>query len=79
MKFGIPAETPAGETRVAATPEMVNKLAASGHHTVLVQSSAGTGIPIEFESGLQGFRGRLGFVDFQRPVLIEKGNSCLRS
>ena len=46
MKFGIPAETLAGETRVAATPETVKKLAASGHHAVLVQSGAGAGASI---------------------------------
>jgi len=43
MIFGVPAETRAGETRVAATPETVKKLTASGHHTVLIQSGAGAG------------------------------------
>lgn len=46
MKFGVPAETHAGETRVAATPETVKKLAAGGHHAVLVQSGAGAGANI---------------------------------
>ena len=41
MQIGIPAETRAGETRVAATPETVKKLVAGGHHKVLVQSGAG--------------------------------------
>jgi len=41
MRIGIPAETRPGETRVAATPETVRKLAASGLHQVLVQSGAG--------------------------------------
>jgi NAD(P) transhydrogenase subunit alpha len=41
MKIGIPAETRAGETRVAATPETVKKLMTGGKHTVLVQSGAG--------------------------------------
>jgi len=41
MKIGIPAETRPDETRVAATPETVKKLAAGGHHTLLVQSGAG--------------------------------------
>jgi NAD(P) transhydrogenase subunit alpha len=41
MKIGIPAETRAGETRVAATPETVKKLVTGGKHTVLVQSGAG--------------------------------------
>ncbi|HEX7912116.1 MAG TPA: Re/Si-specific NAD(P)(+) transhydrogenase subunit alpha [Paraburkholderia sp.] len=40
MKIGIPAESRAGETRVAGTPETVKKLAAQGH-AVLVQSTAG--------------------------------------
>ncbi|MES2743546.1 MAG: Re/Si-specific NAD(P)(+) transhydrogenase subunit alpha [Pseudomonadota bacterium] len=39
MKIGIPAETRPGETRVAATPETVKKLAAS--HQVVVQAGAG--------------------------------------
>jgi len=41
MKIGIPAETRPGETRVAATPETVKKLAANGHHAILIQSGAG--------------------------------------
>lgn len=41
MHIGIPTETRPGETRVAATPETVKKLSASGHHAVLVQSGAG--------------------------------------
>ena len=41
MQIGIPAEVRPGETRVAATPETVKKLAAGGHHTVVVQSGAG--------------------------------------
>ncbi len=40
MQIGIPAETLAGETRVAATPETVKKFAAMGCE-VLVQSGAG--------------------------------------
>jgi NAD(P) transhydrogenase subunit alpha len=39
MRIGIPAETRPGETRVAATPETVKKLA--GKHQVVVQSGAG--------------------------------------
>jgi len=46
MKFGVPAETHAGETRVAATPETVKKLTSGGHHSVLVQSGAGAGANI---------------------------------
>ena len=40
MQIGIPAETLAGETRVAVTPETVKKLKALGH-TLRVQSRAG--------------------------------------
>ena len=39
MRIGIPAETRPGETRVAATPETVKKLAS--RHQVMVQSGAG--------------------------------------
>jgi NAD(P) transhydrogenase subunit alpha len=42
MLIGIPRETRPGETRVAATPETVKKIAASGKHEVLVESGAGT-------------------------------------
>jgi len=40
MLIGIPKETAAGETRVAATPETVKKLAQAGH-TLRVESGAG--------------------------------------
>ena len=40
MHIGVPAETVAGETRVAATPETVKKIIAQGH-TVAVQAGAG--------------------------------------
>jgi NAD(P) transhydrogenase subunit alpha len=40
MLIGIPAETLAGETRVAVTPETVKKLTAQGH-TLRIQSGAG--------------------------------------
>src|SRR5258705_13880140 len=53
MNIGIPAETRAGETRVAATPETVKKLAAGGRHTILVQSGAGVAASVpdgEFEA-----------------------------
>jgi len=39
MKIGIPTETRLGETRVAATPETVKKLAAK--HQIIVQAGAG--------------------------------------
>ena len=41
MHIGIPAETLAGEQRVAGTPETVKKMLAGGHHKILVQSGAG--------------------------------------
>jgi NAD(P) transhydrogenase subunit alpha len=44
MRIGVPAETRAGETRVAATPETVKKLAAK--HEVRVQQGAGAGANI---------------------------------
>jgi NAD(P) transhydrogenase subunit alpha len=40
MLIGVPLETAAGETRVAATPETVKKLKAQGH-TIRVQAGAG--------------------------------------
>ena len=40
MQIGVPAETVAGESRVAITPETAKKLKAQGH-TVKVQSGAG--------------------------------------
>jgi NAD(P) transhydrogenase subunit alpha len=42
MRIGIPRETRSGETRVAATPETVKKMAASGNHEFVVESGAGT-------------------------------------
>ena len=40
MLIGVPAETTAGETRVAVTPETAKKLKAQGH-TVRIASGAG--------------------------------------
>lgn len=40
MQIGIPAESVAGETRVAATPETVKKMVGQGH-TVVVERGAG--------------------------------------
>jgi len=45
MRIGIPAETRAGETRVAATPETVKKMLSAGH-TVMVEKNAGLGASI---------------------------------
>src|SRR5947199_2982770 len=41
MQIGIPRETRAGETRVAATPETVKKMMASGQHAAVVEAAAG--------------------------------------
>jgi H+-translocating NAD(P) transhydrogenase subunit alpha len=41
MIIGIPRETSPGETRVAATPETVKKLAASAKHSIVVEAGAG--------------------------------------
>src|SRR5437867_2290310 len=41
MIIGVPRETRHGETRVAATPETVKKLAASGKHQIVVEEAAG--------------------------------------
>ena len=41
MLIGIPRETRAGETRVAATPETIKKLAGSGKHEIVVEAGAG--------------------------------------
>ncbi|MDT8363751.1 MAG: Re/Si-specific NAD(P)(+) transhydrogenase subunit alpha [Nitrosomonas sp.] len=50
MEIGIPAETRAGETRVAATPETVKKITAKGLHKVFVQTGAGAGASIPDEA-----------------------------
>jgi NAD(P) transhydrogenase subunit alpha len=49
MRIGIPAETRPGELRVAATPETVKKLLATGHHTVMVETGAGMAASIPDE------------------------------
>lgn len=46
MHIGVPAETYAGETRVAATPETIKKLVAGGRHTVSIQAGAGLGASV---------------------------------
>ena len=45
MKIGVPAETRAGETRVAATPETVKKFAAKNEVRVQAGAGAGSSIP----------------------------------
>src|SRR5439155_905923 len=49
MLIGIPRETRPGETRVAATPETVKKMAASGKHEIVVESGAGVASSIPDE------------------------------
>jgi H+-translocating NAD(P) transhydrogenase subunit alpha len=49
MLIGVPLETAAGETRVAATPETVKKLKAQGH-VLRVQSGAGTAASVTDEA-----------------------------
>ena len=49
MLIGVPAETMAGETRVAVTPETVKKLKAQGH-TLRIQSGAGVAASVTDEA-----------------------------
>ena len=49
LLIGVPAETAAGETRVAATPETVKKLIGQGH-AVRVQSGAGVAASVTDEA-----------------------------
>jgi H+-translocating NAD(P) transhydrogenase subunit alpha len=49
MLIGIPAETTAGETRVAVTPETAKKLKSQGH-TIRVQSGAGVAASVTNEA-----------------------------
>jgi NAD(P) transhydrogenase subunit alpha len=49
MQIGVTAETVAGETRVAVTPETVKKLVAQGH-SVSVQSGAGVAASVTDEA-----------------------------
>ncbi|WP_296510769.1 Re/Si-specific NAD(P)(+) transhydrogenase subunit alpha [Rhodoferax sp.] len=51
MQIGVPAETLAGETRVAVTPETVKKLKSQGH-TVRIQSGAGVAASVTDEAYL---------------------------
>ena len=49
MQIGVPAETTAGETRVALTPETARKLKAQGH-TLRIQSGAGMAASVTDEA-----------------------------
>ena len=62
MIIGIPRETRAGETRVAATPETVKKLAASGKHQLVVEAGAGVMSSIP-DSEFQAAGARIGSAD----------------
>ena len=62
MNIGIPRETRAGETRVAATPETVKKLAASGKHQLVVEAGAGVMSSIP-DSEFQAAGARIGSAD----------------
>ncbi|MGH8649286.1 MAG: Re/Si-specific NAD(P)(+) transhydrogenase subunit alpha, partial [Burkholderiales bacterium] len=75
MKIGIPAETRPGETRVAATPETVKKVAAGARHEILVQAGAGVAASVpdsEFQSAgariVADARGVLGAADIVLKV-----------
>jgi len=73
MNIGIPAETRAGETRVAATPETVKKLAAGGRHAILVQSGAGVAASVpdrDFEAA--GAKIVAGARDFSAADIVLK-------
>jgi len=52
VRIGIPKETTAGETRVAATPETVKKYI-SAKHAVLVERSAGTAAHFDDQAYVQ--------------------------
>ena len=59
MIIGIPRETRPGETRVAATPETVKKLCASGKHQIVVETGAGAHASIP-DSDFQAAGARVG-------------------
>ncbi len=59
MLIGIPRETRPGETRVAATPETVKKIAASGKHDIVVEAGAGTASSIR-DADYQAAGARIG-------------------
>ncbi|MEP6998319.1 MAG: NAD(P)(+) transhydrogenase (Re/Si-specific) subunit alpha, partial [Betaproteobacteria bacterium] len=58
MIIGIPRETRVGETRVAATPETVKKLAGSGKHEIVVETEAGIASSI-LDADYQGAGARI--------------------
>jgi H+-translocating NAD(P) transhydrogenase subunit alpha len=74
MRIGIPAEIRSGETRVAATPETVKKLAAGGKHALLVQAGAGDAAAIpdaEFKAAGATIVGSPGEVYSQSDIVLK--------
>jgi NAD(P) transhydrogenase subunit alpha len=74
MRIGIPAEIRTGETRVAATPETVKKLAAGGKHQLLVQAGAGDGAAIpdaEFTAAGATIVGAAGEIYSQADIVLK--------
>jgi len=72
MIIGIPRETRAGETRVAATPETVKKVAATGKHQLVVESGAGASSSI-LDTEYQAAGARIGTADeaFGADILLK--------
>jgi NAD(P) transhydrogenase subunit alpha len=72
MIIGIPRETRAGETRVAATPETVKKLAASGQHPIVVEAGAGAASSLP-DADFQAAGARIGSADeaFSADIVLK--------
>ena len=74
MRIGIPAEIRPGETRVAATPETVKKLAAGGKQALLVQSGAGARASVpdaEYQAAGATIVGSAGDVYSQSDIVLK--------
>src|SRR5258705_12800824 len=74
MRMGIPTEIQPGETRVAATPETVKKLAAGTLHTIIVQAGAGAGASItdrDFQTAGATIAGSAADVYAQAELLLK--------
>src|SRR5438045_496306 len=74
MRIAMPTEIRPGETRVAATPETVKKLAAANLHSVIVQSGAGAAAHITdpaFEAAGATVVGAAADVYAQADVLLK--------
>ncbi|MDR2243973.1 MAG: Re/Si-specific NAD(P)(+) transhydrogenase subunit alpha [Burkholderiales bacterium] len=72
MLIGIPQERCPGETRVAATPETVKKLLASGVHTVVVERGAGIASCLP-DTAFEAAGARLGSADeaFSADIVLK--------